>query len=266
MSNELGAGFVSVRFSRTALADPAVMAKLQNAMAFAIPTANAIKRRVVGEGRTATAPQPYKGSQEDSSQTKKRRSYFISPAYRDLIGAPKRYWKTSAAFHAAMGVKNGSFNVSGGMWQGLVVRNFGADGAVITFDGSSLGAKSTQSANTRAVKGQFAVRQGREGAMQAVRHRELARDKEGNVRYRKKPTMIRNSDKAGTVFKYSRIGLLQPNDDEIDAIVGAAAWEATRLVHRCFDDSNRTARDGDYFTEVSGDKSLLVSIINGLEK
>lgn len=271
-----------VKWTKTALADPAIMKKLENTMAYAVPTANTIKRRCIGEGRTATPPQPYRGSDEDSSRTKKRRSYFISPAYMDRIGAPKRYWKTSADFHAAMGVKPGSFLVSGGMWDGLQVRNYGADGAVIDFGGSSLGAKSTNTANTQVSKpgeGQqqlWLVRKNaRTGQLEAVKKRELSRFKrnardgshaKGDVRYRATPTLVRNSDKAGTVFRFSRVGLLQPTDDEVEAIVGAAAWEATRLVNRCFDDSNRTARDGDYFTEIGGDKKLLISIINGLER
>lgn len=268
-----------VKWSKSALAGPAIMAKLQNTMAFAVPLANTIRQRCVGEGRTATPPKPYSGREEDNSVTKKRRSYFISPAYMTATGAPKRYWKTSAEFHAALGVKLGSADVSGGMWSGLRVRNFGSGGATVDFGGSTLGAKSTNTANTRAyIEGsgeQKYYARDKHGKLDMTKPRQLARRKgnardkshqKGDVKRRAEPTLIRNQDKAGTVFKFSRIGLLQPNDDEIDAIVGAAVWEATRLVNRCFDDSNRTARDGDFFTQVGGDKKLLVSICNGLEK
>jgi len=127
------------------------------------------------------------------------KAYVVSDAYAGLLGLKQTRFSSSAAFHAAAGTKPGSFRVSGGMWQGLQVRNVGADAVLIDFAGSSLGGK-RQSTTTK------------------------------TGRTRSKPVAIRNQVKAGTVFHHSGVNVLQPKDTEIEAMVaGVCRWSQNML-------------------------------------
>lgn len=48
-------------------------------------------------------------------------------------------YDSSQAFHAGLGVRRGSFDVSGGMWRGLTIRASGQSKATATFRGRSIG-------------------------------------------------------------------------------------------------------------------------------
>lgn len=129
----------------------------------------------------------------------KLKAYVISDSYAGLLGLQQTRFSSSAAFHQAAGTKPGSFRVSGGMWQGLQVRNVGADSVLIDFAGSSLGGK-RQSTTTK------------------------------TGRTRSKPVQIRNQVKAGTVFHHSNVNVLQPKDSEIEAMVaGVCRWSQNML-------------------------------------
>ncbi len=215
-------------------ATPDVKAALAVSMAVARATAAHIRRRILG-GKTATPPRPYFGPRapilDKRTGKPRRRFYYISPAYAAELGIPgQTRWASSSEFHRHVGVRPGTGHVTGGMWKGLQVRNFGSQGALIEFARSSLGASSVRSANVRHVKGQYQLQRNRRGKLVAKRVVELSRDEGGAVKYRRKPKKVRNSAKAGRIFKSTKVGLLQPTPAETQAQLAAVAEQAQAVV------------------------------------
>ena len=178
---------VSVRYTKKAQADASLMAKLRQPMALGEAMAQVVAGRVQRRGQLATAPKPYAGPQSGNG---KRRSFAVSEAYAQAVGLAAQRFDSSADFHGKAGTRAGTFRVTGGMWSGLQVRNFGSSAVVIDFAGSTLG-----------------------GARQS------AKTKTGRVR--SKPVKVRNQDKAARVFRSSRVNVIQPTDAEQEAC-GAA--------------------------------------------
>jgi len=101
---------------------------------------------------------------------------------------------------------------------------------VVEFSGSTLGTKSTLTANTKKVDGSYEVTLSDNGKLKAKQVRELMRDEGGNVTYRRKPRLERNNLKAYAVFKHLGVGLLEPRQDELDAIWAAFSREAGLVI------------------------------------
>lgn len=137
--------------------------------------------------------------QQDSGE--KLQPYVISEAYAKLVGVPATRFSSSAAFHQAAGTKPGTFRVSGGMWAGLQVRNVGASAVVLDFAGSTLGG-TRQSSTTK------------------------------SGRQRKNPVLVRNQVKAGTVFRQSKVNVIQPKDSEVDAMGAAVVRWSQNMIGR----------------------------------
>jgi len=116
----------------------------------------------------------------------------------------------------------------------LQVRNYGNKGGVIEFARSSLGASSTRTAITKKSHGEYEVTVAKGGRLKAKQVRELARDEGGNVKYRRKPKLVRNRTKAAAVFRNSRVGLLQPTPAESQAQFAAVAHAAEAVVVHAF--------------------------------
>lgn len=243
---------VHVQLSKGLRADPAMQAKLAPAIAIAKATAPHIRRRVIG-GVTASRPVPYNPDPGTDPKTKRKKRFYISPAYAEKLGlGDQTRWESSAALHSAVGTRAGSGHMTGGMWQGLQARNFGKQGAVIDFRGSSIGASSVRSARTQGVvthvdqvtdgtdiktkkRYKYEVsRDSKTGKLTARRVTILVRDEGGNVKYRRKPKLVRNSRKAGIVFKHSRVGVLQPTERETQAQLAAVAYRARGLIVTAF--------------------------------
>jgi hypothetical protein len=167
-------------------------------------------------GHFATVAAPYAG--EPLNKRGRRRKYVISDAYAQKLGVTETKWASSAALHRAAGGTPGY--TTGGMWEGLRVRNYGTEGAIIEFGGSSLGSRGSRKLKTRKVKDQIEVIQS--GNKVKVRQRrEYAKDKEGNLQRGKAITMTTNRLKASAVFQRMKVGLLQPTNSESDAQVTA---------------------------------------------
>lgn len=247
---------IEVKTHWTKTATPDVRAKLQQPMALARATARHIARRL-RRGKTATAPQAYQ-RRADEYQTdpatgrRRRRRYYISPAYAEAAGVPgQTRWLDSAEFHGAAGGQPGV--VTGGMLSQTRTRNYGSKAALIEFAGSSLGASSTRTAIRRKIKGQYEVGVSDNGKIRAKQATEFSRDEGGEVKYRRKPKLVRNSLKAGRVFKYLRVGLLQPTEGETAAQLQAVADAAQSVVVLAFGSNVVTSGSG-------GDPVLLRSI------
>ena len=100
--------------------------------------ANARKR---GDSKAAERFRRRMAQLEDVEQSvgDTMRPYVISDEYARLLGVTQTRYRSSAAFHEAVGTKPGTYRVSGGMWRGLQVRNVGASTAIVDFGGSSPG-------------------------------------------------------------------------------------------------------------------------------
>jgi hypothetical protein len=221
---------IRVTYTKPVREDTKILAQLAQPMALATATARHIHRRIAA-GDTATPAEAY--STKPTSGPAKARRYYISPAYAERVGLGKQTrWKSSAEMHAAKGLQPGKASATGEMLRNITVRNWGGEGAVIEFTGSSLGASSTRTARTRKVGGTYEVTLSDNGKVRARQVRELTRDEGGAVQYRRKPKLVRNREKAAAVFRHSRVGLLQTTDDETLALWCAWANKAGSLVRR----------------------------------
>lgn len=267
---------VTVKWSKGAQ-DPAstIKADLHQPMAIALAMAEHLRYRV-GVGEFATQPRPFSTRPGLTRSGKpKVLGYYVAPAYADKLGLGKAAYHDSAAFHRATGAIAGMGRVTGGMWAGLQVRNWGNDKAIIEFGMSSLGAKSIRSANSRAVrdasgalvhkfvndsKGRMVKRQVRElvkykkgerikvysAPLVEISHGISVRKERVEIkiaegtetRYRRKAAMISNGLKAFTVFRHSKIGLLQPTDGEINTVLQAFRKRSYMVVRGAMGESS----------------------------
>lgn len=221
---------IEAKWSKSATVD--VRAALAQPMAIGVATARHIKARIL-RGQTATRPSAFDRS--PSAGPRKRKRYYISPAYAHELGlGAQTRWKSSAAMHAAKGIKAGTANATGGMWKGLQVRNYGRGSVIIEFARSSLGASSTRTAIKKKVHGTYEVTLSSNGRVRAKQAREFSRDEGGNIKYRRKAKKVLNRVKAAAVFRHSNIGLLQPTRGETEAQLAAVADAAAGVVVRAF--------------------------------
>lgn len=137
-----------------------------------------------------------------------RRSRGMDPQYMRQAGAPvphqvtytprgsskaitvttERY-ATSSEFHRAAQTRDGSYNVTGGMWAGLQARGTGKASVIIDFAGSSLG-----SGGEREVK------------------------IKGRTRYTYTSARVRNSWKARGIFDNHKVHVLKLSRGELDGM------------------------------------------------
>ena len=122
---------IEVRVSKSAAADPDALRRLERPMLIARIVAEHVKHRVRTKGKTAYATPRYRT----------KGGYKTSSAYDKLAGVrvDDDSHSSSAAWHRAARKRAGTYDVTGGMWSGLRVRNYGRLGAVIDFGGSTLG-------------------------------------------------------------------------------------------------------------------------------
>ena len=160
--------------------------RLSNALVVTTRLAKTIKARAL-RGQFATRAKPYRTGGRYDPRTGQMSAYYISEGYQAAVGAPFRKFQSSAHFHRVVG-KQVAGNVTGGMWTGLRVRNFGTKGAVIEFTGRSLGMR-------------------------------IKKRSRGKPNQRVK---VGNKLKAASVFKSLRVNVIQPNDREIEALGTAA--------------------------------------------
>jgi hypothetical protein len=123
-------------------------------------------------GAPVPHPETYKPRGETKTYTYMRYSYL-----------------RSSDFHRAADVKDGSYNVTGGMWAGLQARGTGKAGVIIDFAGSSLG-----SGGEREVK------------------------VKGRTRYTYTSARVRNSWKARGIFDNHKVHVLKLSRGELDGM------------------------------------------------
>lgn len=181
-------------------ADPTVLDRLKPLLHAVAPLAEAIKARAQNGEFVGSTPY-YKG---------KRSGYLVNREYAAAAGVPTSLlrWPSSAAFHAVARRKPGQ-GVTGGMWDGYQVRTYGSNGVVIDFAGSSLG------------------RSSREIGKEFI-------DKNGKTRTQKRPQVIRNALKAGTLWRQWRVNLTQPDDRQQESLNAAVVTQAQVAVAKAF--------------------------------
>lgn len=258
---------VQIRYTKKVKEEPAAMLQLRKPMVLGRALATRVRERVSRQGDLATAWQQYRGevrqeraakrlesrydayerrigfaaaqgdhkrvaelraklAQIDNDQQRAGetlRPYVISQAYADLLGLRQTRWRSSAAFHNAAGTKPGTFRVSGKMWEGLQVRNVGPSAVIMDFAGSSPGG-TRQSSTTK------------------------------GGRQRKKPVLVRNQVKAGTVFRQSKVNPIQPKDTEVVAMGDAVTRWSQNMMGRVLGATIGDFRSG-------GDQQLLREIL-----
>lgn len=190
------------------------MAKLAAPMAIGETLAKRLLERVSKQGQLATPAKPY---------SRRRGRYEISDEYAAKIGAQRTRYSSSAQFHNSVGVQPGSFRVSGAMWAGLQVRNVGSNAVILDFAGSSLGSQ-------------------------------IQKKTTASGRTRNKPTKVRNQTKAGAIFSRSGVNVIQPRDNEIEAMGAAVTRWSQRMLGAIL------GGDGGTFT-TTADQQLLQQIL-----
>jgi len=241
---------VKVKWSKAASAQTpdgaAIRRRLEQPMVYQTALARIMKTRAMAGG-FATPAKPFKT--RATAGPAKKKSYYISPHYAAALALGlQTKFDSSAEMHQIAGLRAAG-RASGKMWQGLQVRNFGSKGAVIEFGGSSLGSSSTRTAISRRVQGP----QQRGGKAPKSIHQE-----DGSVKYRRKPKLVRNSEKAGRVFKNSRVGLLQPTQNEYNAIHAAFLSRAGQVISEAFGRKSPGGQSG-------GDPALYNEIMKGFK-
>jgi hypothetical protein len=168
--------------------------RVANALVVATRMAKTIRQRAQ-RGDFATKPKPYRTGGRYDPRTGQMSPYYISEGYQEKLGAPFRRFQSSAHFHRVVG-RRVAGNVTGGLWAGLRVRNFGISGAVIEFTGRSLGMR-------------------------------IKKRSRGKPNQRVK---VGNRLKAATVFRSLGVNIIQPQDKEIEALGTAAAFVVAESV------------------------------------
>jgi hypothetical protein len=168
------------------------LTKLAAALSVTARLAKHVRDRAMS-GDFATQARPY-STRQSSQRRGFAANYFISESYATAVGESRRGWLSSAAFHEAINRKPG--NITGGMWSGLRVRNFGTAGAIIEFAGRSLGSR-------------------------------IKARKNGKANQR---VMVANREKGKQVYKRLRINVIQPTDPEIESVGAALMRVAAKLI------------------------------------
>ena len=216
---------VTVRYTKKLQSDTAALDRFAQPMIMGVQLARHIRERVELRGETATPAKPYLTEQQrvaklaqripraasrvlqsavgnDVKRTRALQKYHrslqrqvekgqvetpytVSEPYAKQLGLQKTVYRSSAEFHQAAGTKLGTSHVTGGMWQGLQVRNVGSNSVSIDFgNGSTLGSK----------RAGVTTPGGRTRKSQALR--------------------VRNSAKASTVFSFMGHSPIAPTDSE----------------------------------------------------
>lgn len=195
---------ITVRISKPLLkdnADPAVLDRLTPWLNAIVPLAAAIKARVQGRGEVV-------GTQPHYSTVK---GYSTNVEYAQKAGAPGKgtWYGSSQAFHTAAGKRPGTGDTTGEMWKGFQVRNYGQNGVIIDFAGSSLGRSSQATGDTY-------------------------KTKTGREKVRKEAQVIGNDLKAVSMWRSWQVNVTQPSDHEEDSLHAAVIFQAQNALKHCF--------------------------------
>lgn len=229
-------------------ADPRTLRRLQLALEVAEETARVIRRRAM-RGQFATPPKPYAGPKA-AKGGRRQRVYIVAAEYARQAGTDNTVFESSADFHRQVGAVAG--NTTGLLWRSLRTRNFGSDGAVIEFGGSSLGASVKWKRKTVTERDSVEVAVSQTGKVSVKRRKRTLTNDKGQWQV-KRADNVQNRIKAAAVFRTLNVGLLQPTEAEAQAQVSAVAVVTGEAVAAIF---GTTA----VFTGQQGDAALFRAI------
>lgn len=205
---------IAVRTSKAAFdREGKILSVVGLALALARESARHVQARA-RRGDFVTVPKRYKNKAFWKNGAVKK--YRVSKPYAQAAGVGSQTeWDSSAEFHRATGRAPG--DVSGGMWAGLRVRNWGTTGSIVEFARSSMGAfpKPVRQSQTR------------------KRLTDAERQQRAEARVAK-PTKAQNRFKAYALFKALNIGVLQHKPQETQAIASAVAVVSAKQLAASF--------------------------------
>jgi hypothetical protein len=251
---------IEVRVSKTVAADPDALRRLERPMLIARIVAEHVKRRVRTKGKTAYATPRYRT----------KGGYKTSSAYDKLAGVrvDDDSHSSSAAWHRAARKRAGTYDITGGMWSGLRVRNYGRRGAVIDFGGSTLGRERGKDARLdqrikairERAKARIAKAKGKSAKDRARsrRDQQLAKARE---RARAKTKRVGNARKAGSVWLAHRVNVVQPTREEDRAILSAYSEAVARTTWAMIG-----GRVVDSRVTADGDRALRAKLTSALRR
>lgn len=169
--------------------------------------ASHMRQRVASQAKPATRPtKGYGGRQRAGGRDI---PYAVSESYATAAGTEATA-DSSRQWHQQAGVRFGSFDVTGGMWQGMQIRETaGGDGTIIDFRGSSLGGSGKPKTYTGKKKNKET------GEIQEVT----------KTRSEKTRLNVPNAQKAGRVFALTGVNVIQPTAQEELAMAAAVALQ-----------------------------------------
>ncbi len=111
-----------------------------------------------------------------------------------------RVFRNSQAFHSAAGTNPGTYSVTGGMWAGIQARGTGDAGVILDFAGSSPGQGRTQRYKS------YRARTDRERGSRSSTVVGITAEN------------VRNSDKAGIIYRQHKVHVLKMTNEELQAM------------------------------------------------
>lgn len=184
---------VLARLTKKQSSDALRAAQAMPVVQLAAVLAKSVKERMTRRGKLSDRqPQTVYG---------KKSRVEVSQDYARAAGVNVRQrakLKNEDVFHRALRSPVGSYVVSGGMWSGMEVRGSGRDAAIIDFAGRSegRGRRTLKTVNVRTRDGKSFQRKS----------------------YVMRPQQVPNRDKAGRVWRFHRVNVLDPTESEIRRI------------------------------------------------
>ena len=229
--------------------DPAkadVFRKLQKPLQITRALADSIRKRVARDAQPARDA----GSSQHTRRPyeAKPRGFRVNAAYIAKVAAaaapdrPAGSYESSAQFHKLAGIRPGSYWGSGGMWQGMYVRNWGGKGAIIDFRGRSLGRRIRWTKSREEVDklkrerlAQLQTKRNKRGQLTAATKRKIEEIKDGTFAAKyKRPAVVPNRLKAASIFKAHRLNVLAPDAAELRTMEAAFVNVGLRSVAELF--------------------------------
>lgn len=185
---------VLARLTKKQSSNAMLSSRVMKAVELVAILGKAVKSRVMKTGKLSPR-------QPRTAYGKKSR-VNISPEYARKAGVNIRAWsklRNEDVFHRSLASPIGSYVVSGGMWSGMEARGVKASEAVLDFAGSSEG------------RGKRVVKK--------VKYTNKQTGIEGErLSIKRVSQTVANRDKAGRVWRFHRVNVLDPTEAEIKRI------------------------------------------------
>ena len=258
---------VTVRYTKKAQQDPAVMLQLRQPMVLGQALAKRVKERVSNQGDLASEWQRYKAEVRAERAVRRLEKNYDTYERRIGLAVAQGNTKKAAELRAKLAKIDNDQQAAGEQIRPYVVsedyaRLLGLAKTRWSSSAAFHAAAGTKPGTFRVSGGMWAGLQVRNvGASSVVLDfagsslggtRQSTTTKSG--RQRKKPVQVRNQVKAGTVFRQSKVNPIQPKDAEVDAMVSAVVRWSQNMMGRTLGATIGTFQG-------SGDQQLMRDIL-----